>query len=83
MVGRVCDNYLMQTNVNSPQKTMLSLHEAAKEVSRSSWTLRRDFYAGRLAAHKYTPHGKIYIKRVDLEAYINRARHGAVGEKYR
>ncbi len=65
---------------SQPRKPMVSLQEAAGEVSRSYWTLLRDFHAGRLAAIRHTSRGKLYIKRADLEAYLERGRHAAVGE---
>ena len=64
-----------------PRKTLLSLKEAQAELGISAWTLRRHIYASRIACIRPGgAHGRIYFRRSDIDAFIERSRYAAVGE---
>jgi hypothetical protein len=58
----------------------LSLEEAAKKLGRSYWSVRRACLSGQLASIRFNPKGKIYVKPVDLDAYVGRCRCRAFDE---
>ena len=65
----------------TPKKVTLTLEEAALESGINSWSLRRLIRSRKLAVVRPGgSHGKIYIRRSDLEAFLDRSRVKAIGE---
>ena len=72
----------MSQSTPAPTKPILTIEEAAAETIRSHWTLRRAISRRELATFRPGgARGKIYIRREDLNAYINRFRTAALGER--
>lgn len=63
-------------------KALLTLTEAEQATGISSWTLRRDISARRLACiRRGGRRGKILLSVADLEDYLERYRIAAIGER--
>ena len=61
-------------------KKYLSLLEASKDSPRSYWSLREAFLNGELKGTRFSPRGKIYIKREDLDQYFEAHSTGPLAE---
>lgn len=63
------------------EEGLLTIRQAAERSNFSEWSIRRDIQLRRLASVRRTTRGKIYILTEDLEAYIERYRRSAIGER--
>ena len=64
-----------------PRKTLLTIRDFESECGLNHWAIRRAVARGEVACVRPGgPKGKLYFRREDIDAYLKRARHAAVGE---
>ncbi len=69
-------------SIKAPQLPFLTLKQAVDETGIPESTFRRAIYARRLAILRTgSVKGRIRIARADLEAFVDRCRVPAVGER--
>jgi excisionase family DNA binding protein len=68
-----------QSSTPSTRYALLSVAETAKQIRCGRWFVYDLVKAGKLAFHRIG--GRICISQTDLDSYVSKARHAALGEK--